>query len=299
MPREHSSYRRGFTLIELLVVIAIIAILIGLLLPAVQKVREAAARTQCTNNMKQIGLALHGYHDAYKRLPGKKGINQDSWMYKILPHIEQGNVQNQKQNVYGTVVGVYLCPSEQRNLTTIDYPFGGTPYAMTSYLGVIGKMMSDNPDTGVLGLRPKTVGLKSFPDPGVRLSDIKDGASNTVMVGERPPSPEYYWGWWGYEEWDNALWVVSSLPYTVDRPQGSFPGAPPGTGQRCPSPSYFSPGNVNNYCDNDHFWSFHAGGGNWCLADGSVRFMGYAAGTTVIPPMATRAGGEVVDFSSY
>src|ERR1700683_2124991 len=95
----HTS-RRGFTLIELLVVIAIIAILIGLLVPAVQKVREAAARTQCQNNLHQIGVALHGYHGDYHKFPGGSHSIEDnywywSWMAKIMPYIEQGNLFNE------------------------------------------------------------------------------------------------------------------------------------------------------------------------------------------------------------
>jgi prepilin-type N-terminal cleavage/methylation domain-containing protein len=299
MPHHPSCRRRGFTLIELLVVIAIIAILIGLLLPAVQKVREAAARSQCANNLKQMGIAVHAYHDVYKRLPNpeKTRVNMDCWMYKLLPYIDQGNLQKQTTNIYGTVIPLFLCPSETRNINA-DYNFGGTQYAMTSYLGVMGKTNATSPDTGLLGLR--AVGL-STKETKVRLSDVKDGTSNTVMIAERPPSPELYWGWWAYEEWDSSLWaVVSSLLYTVDRPQGGTQGpGPPGTGATCPGPAYFSPGRGGFYCDANHFWSFHPGGGLWLLADGSVRFFDYSAGTTVIPAMATRNGGEVIDSSGF
>jgi prepilin-type N-terminal cleavage/methylation domain-containing protein/prepilin-type processing-associated H-X9-DG protein len=296
MLRSRLGRRRAFTLIELLVVIAIIAILIALLVPAVQKVREAAARLQCQNNLKQIGLALHNHHDTYKKLPSA-GTNLNSWMYRILPYVEQGNIYKMAQpptnnyNAFSQVIPVYLCPSDGRDLTSSKYNFG-TIYAVTSYLGVIGKANADNPNTtGIIG--------KNSSTPAVRLTDITDGTSNTVMVGERPPSPELYWGWWAYQNWDNALWaVVTPLLYTKDSAQGGQAGGPPGTGKPCPSPAIYSPGNINYYCDANHFWSFHTGGGNWVFGDGSVRFLPYSVGATILPALATRAGGETVDSTA-
>jgi len=286
--------RGGFTLIELLVVIAIIAILIGLLVPAVQKVREAAANTQCKNNMSQIGKALHNYHSANKRFPQQAGVNQNCWMFKILPYIEQDNVYKMgmagNTNAYQTTISSFLCPSEGRITSGAAYNFG-TQYAMTSYLAVHGKLSSEYPD---LGMFPTTGAL------GVRLTDVNDGSSNTIMVGERPPSPELYWGWWAYQYFDSGLWAIQDwMVYSSDSPEGSFPGMPPGTGKACPTPAIYSPGSINNYCDANHFWSYHAGGGNWCFGDGSVRFIPYSVGSTLMGSLATIQGGEVVDTSQF
>src|SRR5689334_7476393 len=147
--------RRGFTLIELLVVIAIIAVLIGLLLPAVQKVREAAARTQCSNNLKQIALACHNFENTFGYLPPPRGTNYDGftsyrgWMCEILPYIEQQNLYNQMYTtpwntgyfaMYVTPLKTYSCPSDPRGA-----PIQPNPAGLTSYLGVTGAYTRTNP----------------------------------------------------------------------------------------------------------------------------------------------------------
>ncbi len=205
-----SNRRKGFTLIELLVVIAIIAILIGLLVPAVQKVREAAARTQCINNMKQMGVALHAFHDVNKRMPpgcaadippfGTGGSDWgSSWKVHILPYIEQGAIYNKwvfsgasgytntnnMNQLASLTISVYRCPS-----TTLPdfspYTNSGTSgnLMFTCYTGIAGSYA----DTGVVG--GSNGGLNScqgilYAHSKVRMTDITDGTSSTIMVGEQ------------------------------------------------------------------------------------------------------------------
>jgi prepilin-type N-terminal cleavage/methylation domain-containing protein/prepilin-type processing-associated H-X9-DG protein len=297
-----APHRCAFTLIELLVVVAIVAILIALLIPAIQKVRAAAANAQCVNNMKQIGLALHGYHDVFGCLPSPAPPLIYGWMYQILPYIEQEDLYKLGQfdgtpywqKAPTTIVPDYLCPFEPRGYASgVSYGDVGVnnapvDCAMTSYLGVLGKIFDRAAQHDKVQVTGPFGGVSDFfLGPSwrrIRIADITDGVSNTVMVGERPPSPDNTFGWWAFLDiYDNTLWAIGEPPPLVT-------GGP--TGSPCPARSYFSPGDVNHPCDVDHFWSFHEGGGNWLLCDGSVRFMTYSAGTTVIPVMATINGGE-------
>ena len=288
--------RGGFTLIELLVVIAIIAVLIGLLLPAVQKVRAAAARAQCANNLKQIGLALHNYHDSYGRLPAPRGAHIAptyeftefrGWMCEILPDVEQDNLA---RDVYtnpwytgffanfNKPVNNYLCPSDLRNLRNVPNGNG----ALTSYLGVSG---SDN-DVNAQFHGP-TNGMFDVSSSGVPLTDVTDGTSNTLMVGERPPTANLFLGWWGASDYDTLL----STRQLYGDPFGA-PG--------CVLPGLYGPGSLQGPCNGDgnDFWSFHAGGANWLFGDGAVRFLPYSASAMTIP-LGSRNGGEVVDAGAY
>ncbi len=298
--RQHiRDGRSGFTLIELLVVIGIIAILLGLLLPAVQKVRDAAARVQCQNNLKQLALALHQYHDAHHGLPpGHRSLrNPDrmpssGWALSILPYLEQAPLHAASRAAYqtqsrpflnpphrglSTVVRVFVCPSDSRAATAQIAQRTGELVAFTCYLGVSGKDYSTS--DGVL-----------FQDSRVRLGDITDGTSNTLMLGERPPSADLQFGWWyagvgqvGTGSADLILGVREQnlQPITAGSPCG--PGAYP-----------FRPGRFSDPCSMFHFWSPHSGEANFAFADGSTRFLAYSA-DSVLPALASRAGGEAVE----
>jgi prepilin-type N-terminal cleavage/methylation domain-containing protein/prepilin-type processing-associated H-X9-DG protein len=255
--------RRGFTLIELLVVIAIIAILIGLLVPAVQKVREAAARSQCQNNLKQIGLAMHMYQDTYKKLPAgwstSVGVAPSpywSWSCLILPYIEQGPLYNQLApavpppagtaavpsnpvagSVILTVVPIYQCPSD--GSATVNSNFNG--YTKNNYVvnrWVLGPDGSSNPTR-------------------MAVQTIPDGSSNTVLVGERDMT------------WN--VGAVSLLRH--NNTSASFEGRMgAGLSPQPAAGTTWTTGSNQRLA----YSSQHTGGCNFVFADGSVHFLSTA-----------------------
>jgi prepilin-type N-terminal cleavage/methylation domain-containing protein len=280
----------AFSLIELLVVIAIIALLIGLLLPAVQRAREAGYRAKCTNNLKQIGIAMQAYHDTNLILPSgfctSGTFLHTGWELHLLPYLEQNGLWNQsvaylEANPAGTdstsypavsfTMPTFICPSNTYP-TTANF---GPTYALTSYLGCAGTS-SNNPVSadGVL-----------YAGSQVRLTDITDGSSNTLLVGERPVTVDLYWGWlwspFGTGK-GNGECVLGSQDVAL---AAIFGGPATNVGLKAPSARPIQ-------SDGAHWWSFHPGGANFVCCDGSVHFLPYSA-NDVIVTLSTRAGSEV------
>ena len=270
--------RRGFTLIELLVVIAIIAVLVALLLPAVQQAREAARRTECRNKLRQYGLALHNYHSSLNILP-IGNVKNRYWTFQsmLLPYLEeqavydlcnynypgtcfQSNVAaGPAKTAAGRTAPLYCCPSDPHYGAVYSDPFTGL-IACGSYLGVMGTTNTNG--TGVLYSNSRT----SF-------QQVRDGLSNTLAMGERGIPDSLYWGFHicgygdvtGLGDGDNVLTTKF----------GFGPGLPDGN-------------------HNLHFWSYHPGGGNFQLLDGSVRFISYSINFATFQALSTKSGGEVI-----
>ena len=328
---ERRSRNAAFTLVELLVVIAIIGILVGLLLPAVQAAREAARRTQCVNNLKQQGLAMHNHHDTFKRFPAAHQLGNTwytsykrqpppgglttgssypaegpfwSWMTRITPFIEYTNLYN----------------SFDKRGVPAAWPWwqkpGGVNYHKTICPTFVcpsdfrgGSIWTDGTDamalTSYLGVSGRNQFLEAdgqdgilYVNAGVKMGHITDGTSNTLMIGERPPGSTLDYGWQWAGSGDAPYFGAADVVLGVNERAGSPTAAP----------DFFRPGEVKDPNDihRYHFWSLHPGGAQWAIADGSVRFIAYSSGgpqavgttttpavPTVVEAMSTRSGGEV------
>jgi prepilin-type N-terminal cleavage/methylation domain-containing protein/prepilin-type processing-associated H-X9-DG protein len=313
--RKQVRRQRAFTLIELLVVIAILSVLLGLLLPAVQKVRESAARAQCMDNFKQMGLGLHNYHNSnqalppgyFSILPYADGANDTSpgwgWGAFLLPYIEQGNVFQQlnlnqpiqNSTAIQTMIKLYLCPSDiyQPSAFSIPDGFGNLicQAAPTSYAACCGSDASGTTD-------PTGDGV-FYRNSRTRIADITDGTCNTILVGERA---------WAKA---NGAWAGAILGGVIKRGQFN-PCQPDVPGAWYPSSTFaIAHAHMNNALVDpdgsagmDDFSSMHTGGSIFLFADGSVHFLrsvsndnpdgSYTEEGLIFQTLATRAGGEVV-----
>ena len=299
---HHKHPRRGFSLVELLVVIGIMAILMALLLPAVQQAREAARRSECKNNLKQIGLALNNYHDMHKVFPSgwiavnagvpnaHQGTSGVGWAAMILPQMDQNNTYRIFSSALPLTdpangaflrakIPAYECPSDPKpNYFKLEQDGSNTVIAelpTANYIGVFGPENLDDCENSPGNLPVMADGTCKgsgmfYHNSSVKISSLTDGSSSTLMTGERKTKANVNW--------------YSSWPGMIADGEEAF--------QRiCGSADHVPNDPVAHF---DDFSSNHVGGSQFCLADGSVHFISGNIDLGVYKALATIQGGEIV-----
>jgi prepilin-type processing-associated H-X9-DG protein/prepilin-type N-terminal cleavage/methylation domain-containing protein len=288
-----AKYRRrsaAFTLIELLVVIGIIALLVGLLLPAVQKIRDAANRMKCANNMKQVALALHNYESANGAFPPARMSKPKNhwWVTSILPFLEQGNVEsryrwdvNWNDPANGSItqarLAVLMCPAAPAGRTDPNGR-GINDYPALNHVATGNPILSQPPDVtlnGVLGANHSR-----------QVAEVTDGTSHTILLAE--------------DAGRNQLWRAGRLVSPTGAGGGAWAGAASEVALHGATAdgSQVAPGGAGpwmcaiNCTNNGEVYSFHSGGANIAMTDGSVRFLKQNTDIRILAAFVTRAGGE-------
>ena len=305
---------KAFTLIELLVVIAIIAILIGLLIAAVQKIREAASRMTCANNLKQMATALHNYYTVYNRFPlANTNIILHSWPIFILPYIEQENIYNQyrmdknwfdpiNNKVTQTQVKTFICPSSPENqnrpaLDNINLNAAISDYTIPA--GLTGNFMTFCKNNGI-GVPQNTSRSAVLNGQGIGTSiiEITDGTSNSFLVYESGGRPKHYISGKVIGQADVKSVQMCKNTSVKNGITSGAAWADPGGGSPVhgfnKNGTICSEACVMNCTNNQEAYSFHSGGMNASFADGSVRYINENIKIVTFAALVTMAGGEVI-----